>query len=283
MDGGRKDKYEIEKLKAELTILRTACASTEKENSQLRTENSKIALAKNEMEEILKRRLELLQEENRIIENQKRYLGGSTQSPSTTERISPRFALHKALSGENFGCEESLKKMRFFRDYFFDDFYSLESSQLFGIIEDAAKFSNRRFLELFALFSCKRDVFAKFSKQAFENSLFLPAKIEVLDSIPPEWTVDMLDTHLKQFVAENKSVLETFICHVAARCPLSLPKVFTKCDFENALMVQTPVHYQIVYEICRNKIQGYVDETTIHLVPRECLKLMFGNDYFDFF
>lgn len=280
--GGRKEQAEIGKLKAELSILKSAYASMEKENSQLRAENARAAQSRIDAEESLKRKLELLQEENRIVENQKRYLGGGSQSGGVSERISPRFALSKALAGEDFGCEESMKKMRFFRDYFFDDFYTLESSQLFSIIEDAAKFSNRRFLELFVLFSCKKDVFVRFSSQAFENSLFLPAKIEVLDSIPPEWAVDMLDTHLKQFVAENKSALGTFICHIAARCPLSLHKVLSKSDFKDALRIPTPVNYQIVYEICRNRIHGYVDETSIHLVPGECLRLTFGNDYFEF-
>jgi len=301
MNDRDKEKHEINKLKAQLSIVRSNLKRCENENSNLRMAMSKSVLCRQQMEDEVKRKLEMELKEEVILQSQRKYFKPNSLKDVMSQRIandlikteeepikidqnpiSPVFILENTIDWCNLCSDENIAKMKFFRDYFFDDFYSMDFTKFVPEIEKALKSSTKQFVELFSLFCCKKEIFLKFSPVIFDNFQFLQTKIEILINIPAEWTVDLLDNHLKRFIEQNKRLLGQFICNIAANCPFSLYKIYSQNEFEYYLRNLNLINYQIIREICKNKIPGYVDERTLHLIPIEHLRMMFKDEYFDF-
>lgn len=274
-------KREISLLKAELTLLRANMKKIGKENDSLRNEKSRFILDKFEIEQELKKKISLQLKEDKITENQRKMLKPSTICTKSSDEISSRFILWQAINCSDFSSDDSLQKFKFFRDYFFDDFFSIPDDNALKVVEYYFKHNARLFFEAYALFSCKKSVFQQFSQYVFENNSFVQQKIEILECVPPEWTLDLLETSLKGFVALNKRKLLHFFSNIAEKCPSYLSKVLSRHDFNDILANSTPIGYKIVSSIITQKISGFVDETNLHLVPKPFLEMLFEDQYID--
>ncbi|ELA41648.1 uncharacterized protein VICG_01281 [Vittaforma corneae ATCC 50505] len=272
---------EISLLKAELTLLRANMKKMEKENDILRDEKRRFVLDKFELEQELKKKITLQLKEDKIAENQKKMLKANTICTKDSDEISSRFILWQAINCSDFNSDDSLQKFKFFRDYFFDDFFSIPDDNALKVVEHYFKHHTRLFFEAYALFSCKKSVFQQFSQYIFENNSFVQQKVEILECVPPEWTLDLLETSLKRFLVLNKKRLLHFIRNIAEKCPSYLIKVFSKQDFNDVLLHESPIGYKIISSIATQKISGLVDETNLHLVPKPFLEILFDDQYID--
>lgn len=280
-------KKEINMLKAELALLRANIKKTESENNQLRGERCKFTMEKIELEQEIKKRIISQSKEEKITENRLKMFKSGEPNDSTRSRdvnkqaIPPSFVLCRAIDESDLDPEESLQKLKFFRDYFFDDFFSIPDEKALKIVEYCFKHSARLFIDAYALFYCKRSVFQHFAQAVFESNIFLQQKIELLEGVPPEWTLSLLETHLKRFLVENKKKALYFISRLAERCPSYLSKVFSRRDFTDLLIERSPIGNKIIKTIAIEKLDGYVDETNLHLVPKSSLKILFEGEFVD--
>lgn len=304
---------EAKKLRAELTILRSNLTKIEKENNNLKMEKSKFILNKFDIEQEIKKKLEIKGKEMRIEENQRKLFrsnnfedgkikGGISEDKSG---ISSKFILESTLNFEqrklcnledkneisskfitentflNFEQIPFLKNLRFFKDFFYDDFFAIEDSKALEIVEFFHSQSQKEFLDAFDLFSCKKHIFLKFSPLVFEDNSFVKIKILTLLEIAPEWIVESQD--LKRFIATNKSILTELFSKVAEKCPFHLKKVLDKATFNTILNnLSDPMAYKLIFYIAKHHIKDYIDESNIHMIPSEFIKHFYNVPSCDF-
>lgn len=284
------------KLRAELAILRSQLRKLEKENSDLRSEKSSFFLAKHEEEKELKRRLNIYQKEYQIRSAQNLAMPAgrlsATQPPPdmhgakhSSRRIGIQYALKFAVNPANLESPEEINKLRFFRDYFFDDFYSIAPEAVVRAITESS-LNASTFVEVFKLFCCHRAVFEAFYGRLFETPFFRSDKISIIESLPIDWIVDALATgdsacaELKKFIAESSTHLFDFFGNVAETRPSLLHRVLLKEGFEQALRAGTAASRRLVTQVCKNGGLGYVDEKNLGCFSEQDLSLCFGSDFY---
>lgn len=274
---------EISLLKAETEILRANIKSLEKENEALKREKSKMVLNTFEMEKQIKKKLELELNEERILQNQKKMFKFNTTDRNFQIEIQPRFILEQSLNDRlsSYERRDFLHNLKFFRDYFFDDFFSIPEDRAFEIVSHYQKINQSMFMDAFGLFSCKKSIFFHFSKYVFEDNTFLNFKIEILENTQPQWIVELSGSLLKTFIAQNKKRMLRVVCNIADKDPFNLGSIFTKGDFDSMLADDSVVARKILKIIASQKIQGYINETNLHLIPAEYLKMYFVSDFID--
>lgn len=269
------EEQELAMLKAELSIVRTAMKKIEKENESLREDNWKFTLEKHQLEDDLRRKITLQLRDEQLTNNQRKMHKLNNDS----EVVSARFVLVNAIDDTTLEPEERLEKLKFFRDYFFDDFYSIGDDKAVEIVNEYYLMSPSMFVAAYALFSGKKTVFDRFINEIFENNSQLPVKIEILECVPPSWTLEHIDGALRVFLVTNKHKLYRYIAGVGERCASYLNRVMSKEDFDILLKTRTAVGERIIRSVVENRIEGFINERNLHLVSEEFLKLMFKEDY----
>lgn len=332
----KNEKEEINKLKAEITLVRNNLKKAEKENFELKQEISKNIILKNKMEEDFKKTMGLKLKENIILENQRKYFKSSSKIndnnnisnkinenntnsnskinenmedgvnskkkeffnvnkyESYTNNINNNIAnyninipnsyiLNQILSKKDLDSDKNIEKMKFFKNYYFDDFYNLEFNNLNEILENFIKQKNKQSIVLFSIFCFKKTVFTRFCNLIFEDSTYLDLKIEIITNVPSDWVIECINTTLSKFIEKHKNLLGILFINVSESC-FSLCKIFDRSDFDrmiNFMLFDKRISYQIIKNICKNKIDGYIDGKNIHLIPVELLKILFGDKYFE--
>lgn len=273
-------KREMAMLRAELALLRANLKKMEKENDALKIERSKFTMDRYELEEELKRKATLRMQDEMISLNQRKMFRPNSAG-SETEGVPIKFILNRTISDADPGPGVHLEKFKFFRDFFFDDFFSIPDARALEVVESCLRLNPRQFLEAYSLFCCKRAVFVQFALPVFENNSYLQMKIEILENVPPAWTIELLDTSLKTFVTINKMKLLNFIRHMADKCPSILCRVLSQEEFTHLLTMRSQIGHMIVTSVATQRIPGFIDETNLHLVPKPLLEAMFGDEYVD--
>lgn len=301
MDGNPEDAQNksVRLLKAELSLLRSQIKGLEKENEVLKIEKSKSAIDKIEVEQEVRKRVDLAVKEVRIAENQKKMfkrndtlqqnnileeskkylkLDASSQVKNIATEISPKFILDQVISSSNFFSQDALQKLRFFKDYFFDDFFSIPDDKALKVVDFYRMESQLLFLDAYSIFCCKKAVFEKFVQHVFDDNSFLKIKVEILENIPPEWVLELLEGNLKNFILINKKMLLRFVCSIAEKCPLHLHNVLLQREFNELISERSPIGNKIVYFVIKQGIKGFIDENNLHKVPKPFLRLLFHNE-----
>lgn len=274
------DNQETNMLKAEISILKSNLKRLEKENESLKIEKSKTILNKMEIEEEVKKKINLQLKEEQIKENHKKVFK-TNSFVSYSSEIPPKFILLRTINNSDLSPLEKLQKIQFFRNYFFDDFFTITEKNAFEIVDEYFKINNKLFVEAYSLFSCKKYVFQEFAQNIFCDNSYLPLKIEILENVPPEWTLNLLNGVLGKFIAINTKKLLYFFRNIAEKCPSSLSNILSKQDFNEILINKTPIGDRIILAIAKNKISGFLDETNIHLASPTILKIIYEDEYID--
>lgn len=264
---------ENKKLRAELAILRANLVKMEKENDSLKLEKSKLVVNRLEVEQELKKKLGLREKESKIEENQRKAFKMNTHESQST--ISPKYILQSTLDFTTVGSDSTLqsdtflKNLRFFKDFFFDDFYSIPDDKAIEVVDFFSTKSLKAFLEAFSLFSCKKAVFFKFLPPVYSENSFIKVKVSTLLEVPPDWIIEVYEPRLKIFIAENKTLLVELFANMAEKAPFYLKQVLDKQTFNAFITYQNPHSYKLLYFVVTQKIKDYIDETNLHLIPEE--------------
>lgn len=274
---------DVEGLKAEISLLKSNLKRIEKDNSELRKQISD-AYKKQYIEESnIKRRLNMFQKEYKMKESMNN-LRGQTQMFDENSGIDVRYALKQTLNIKNITVDEELKKLKFFRDYFFDDFYSIDSEDIISVLKQIDS-NNKLFIEIYTLFCCKKEVFDAFLNQVFELPFFIKEKIYILENVPVDWVINQIQgvpPLINSFIKSHFMRLVKFICKVAATSPGLLDLILSNSELESILMSGSANSRHLSFLICKNKLVKFVDENNIHLFSYSDLQLLFGKDYFFF-
>ena len=274
---------ENKKLKAELTLLRSKLNKLEKDNSVLKEEKSKMILGRLEVEDEIKKKLLIKEKELKIMENGRKAFKANPLESNYA--ISPKFILENTLDLSNLQTDSFLKNLRFFKDFFFDDFYSITDAKAVEIVEFFEKQSQKEFLDAFEIFSCKKHVFTKFCNTIFEDNSFVKIKIKILTEIFPEWIIELFESSLKGFINKNRSILVEFFANFAEKCPFHLKSVLDKETFNSFLIIENnPSVFKLIFYIVKHRIVYYFDHTNIHLVPKQFVCQFFNiseTEYID--
>ncbi|KAM0680795.1 hypothetical protein GINT2_001069 [Glugoides intestinalis] len=289
----------IRLLKAELSLLRSHIKGLEKENEVLKVEKSKSAIDRVEVEQEVRKRVDIAVKEvliaenqkkmftnretlqkNKLLEESKKYLkiDPSSQLKSISTEISPKFILDQVISTSNFFSQDALQKLRFFKDYFFDDFFSIPDDKALKVVDFYRMESQLLFLDSYSIFCCKKVVFENFAQYVFDDNSFLKIKVEILETVPPEWVLELLEGNMKNFILINKKRLLRFVCSVAEKCPLHIHNVLLLREFNEIIAERSPIGNKIAYFIIKQGIKGFINETNMHLVPKQFLCLLFPNE-----
>lgn len=281
-----KDRIEIDKenrrLKAEITLLKSSITKLEKENHSLKVEKAKYILNKAEIEEELRKKLILKEKENKIMENNRKAFKPNPQE--SIYEISTKFVLESTLNSTNIQMNSFLKNLQFFKNFFFDDFFSITDEKADEIVEYYQKQSQKEFIEAFEIFSCKKYIFTKFSLLIFDDNSFINQKIKILQDMEPEWIVEMLENGLKRFIDRNKTILIVLFANFAQKCPFHLKSVMDKETFNGFLpqILHHPTVYKLLYFIVKHKIASFIDYTNLHLIPKNFVLEFFEIDEKDY-
>jgi len=273
-DQSRKD---LAMLKAELSLVRSNLKRTERENEALRDEKSRQALDQYNLEAELRRKIGLQLRDDQLMGNQRKMLRAS--EAGAPEAPSAKFVLQSVMDDPRLNPEDRLYRLQFFRDYFFDDFYLIPDRKAVEVVEGYSQMPGH-FVAAYALLSCKKAVFERFAGAVFESNAQLPVKIEILENVPVEWTLE-LGGELREFVQTNRRQLHRYMANVAEKCPMHLSRVLGREEFDWLLERCTGAGERIVRRVAEEGIKGFIDERNVHLVGKEYLKVMFGDDYVD--
>ncbi|KAI4291847.1 hypothetical protein PAPHI01_1121 [Pancytospora philotis] len=312
------------KLRAELAIVRSQLKRLEKENTELKKEKSLYHLNKYEKDREFKRCLNVYSKEYQLktvqsqallhsgaSDSQRAYLAPdspASQSGNTSFALPPsghpaepgpadrssidlRYALKKSISLGSIASQGEIEKLRFFRDYFFDDFYSLDTAEIIAAIQQTV-LPSALFMEVFELFCCKKQVFDRFCARALEMTGFFGKQVLVLSNVPVEWICDAVEaaddsdkeTHQKSrsiraFIKQNAQHLLDLLGRIAETHPRVLRAVLSQAAFDAVLATETAPARRVVLAICKQGGVGYVNEKNLHLLNPHALTLCFGEQY----
>lgn len=278
---------ELGLLKAELAILRSNIRCLEKENEMLKREKSRAVLEKIDVEQEIRKRMETQLKDEFLSEKQRKLFKANEKNEEElnlfikSSGISPKFILDQAIRKNDLFSEDTLQKLRFFKDYFFDDFFQIPDEMALSLVDFYSKESTKLFITAYSLFCCKRVVFQKFAPKIFEDNSFLNSKIEILEQVSPDWILILLDGPLGNFIRVNRRKLLSLVAEVSEKCPSYLIKVFSK-EFFNELLENTqPIGNKIIYNVITQKIEGFIDHSNLHLLPKQFLILLNPDFAFD--
>lgn len=336
MRDSKKTDAEETKLRAELAIVRSHLKKLEKENSELRREKSLFYLNKYEEEKEYKRRLNMFQKEYQIKSTQNmstdkentvqnllvrsqiyhnlhvsasadpsRPVPGLLDDPRCLDNasIDLRYALKMSINLDNLGSKEEVEKLKFFRDYFFDDFYSIDTDAVIRAIQKA-NLDTTSFIAIFKLFCCKKAVFDAFCTRALEAPFFLKEQIYIVENVPLDWVCDCItsadeqhrgagddpglsvqgersssrNNGVKSFVIKNSRSLLGFLGSLAETRPSLLKAVLMQDTFDHALEKGGTEARRLVALVCKHGGLGYMNEKNIHLISKQDLFACYGGD-----
>lgn len=213
--------------------------------------------------------------------------------------INLRYALKQTVDVSRLGSREEIERLKFFRNYFFEDFYSLDAEATVAAIKKG-QLSNELFMEAFKLFCCKKPVFDEFAARALEMHGHIGDQVRILENVPVDWICDYVEaaasrpkrrssleqnTHanyrnscVKSFIASNTALLLGLLCDIAERRPGTLGLVFSGANFDDVLKNSTAASRRLVSLICRNGGLGYINEGNLGHIPLQDLFLCYGAD-----
>lgn len=223
---------------AELCILKSRLKKLEKENTELRKEKSLYYCRKNEQDENIKKRLHMFEREYLIRSSCDNYLNSqdgnnkrniNTQLTSTNinsalnnninstsmnnnstfinnnisdtlvnPEIDLKYALKSSINLKNLCSTEEIEKIKLFRNYFFDVFYSLDENEIINALNNinsnkTINISNNiktyedPFMEVFKIFCCKKLVFSAFFNRIYGMVYYLDDLIYITENVDVDW------------------------------------------------------------------------------------------------
>ncbi|KAI5149982.1 hypothetical protein ENBRE01_2234 [Enteropsectra breve] len=279
---------ELVQIKAQLSLTQNKLKTAEGENVGLRQLQSDTQKRRIEEEEKLKRRLKMYENEYRLrqanIESEKYFKEQneakrppSQPSCSNTpvfidSKIDARHALKNSIDLKNMADEHEIEKIRFFRDYFFDDFYSLDAEQIKEGLKAIPMGKERNFVELFSIFACKKEVFDVFLLRCFEIPGYIERKCYILTNVPSEWLVahdKQIPSVIQAFISSHLcSLLQLFIKITETR-PSILSMVLSQSQFDSLIKIDSAEASHFVSAICRRRGLGFINESNFHFLSPE--------------
>ncbi|KAI5172470.1 hypothetical protein PAEPH01_1746 [Pancytospora epiphaga] len=323
--GPNKPIEKVDLLNAQLTISKAQLKSLEKDNYELRQQVSSLYRAKNEAEAEYERKLNAYKKEyairdaaslmtqnkspavkngvltatdgssrisNTCIENE-------SLLPIDNSEINLRYAFKQTVNIDALDSREEIEKLRFFRNYFFDDFYSISTEAVVDAIEKC-QLKNDMFMEVFQLFCCKKPVFDEYITRALEMQGYISTQVSILENVPVDWICDCIvantgkidcgadpgqNTHgnyrnacVKNFVINNTTLLLNLLGSIVALQPEALSIVFSKKKFNETLDRKEAAARRLVSLICRGGGHGFIDERNFEKIPLKDLYECYGEE-----
>lgn len=187
-----------------------------------------------------------------------------------------RSAIRDAVAVENLRSREAVARQAVLSDYFFGDFCSIDPDHLVRTIR-AAELYGEPFVDVFMLYSMHRPVFESFWEEFFSLPLYIDEKRSVLENVPPEWILELLDRPptpkgvfwfpedadndncLKDYIKNNNPILYDFFIEVARKRPPVLPSLLSQDEFDQAVRLDSPLSRVLVRAIAQAGGLGYTD------------------------
>lgn len=285
-----------DRLCAELSISQAQLRRLERENAELRREVSSLTRDKHKAEVEYTRQLNVYKREYAMRGAQPSAGAGRASKAAASPgedgtdageaEISLRYALRQAVSVSRLDSREEIERLKFFRNYFFEDFYSLDTEATVAAIR-GMQLENELFMEVFKLFCCKKPVFDEFVTRALEMHGCVGDQVCILENVPVDWICDYIEaaasrsrrrdspghnTHanyrndrLRNFIAGNTALLLGLLGDIAERRPETLVLVLSRASFDRALRSGTAASRRLVSLICRTS-GGHL----LHLLSSWC-------------
>lgn len=276
----------MRRLRAEIVLVRNSLKKLEKENEALKIEKSFSSLERIKQEEQTKRVLRLKDKENSFMENRRSFLEEEKcLSPSSSPVDSPKrvkaesavtASLRSIFGGYDGNPHSVIERLNFFMHYFMHELNNCESTVLFNFLDKVMKENTKESVQIFFVFSIRRDVFAKYYKGVFEARGNLQRKLDILNGAP-SWISDFVGD-LLLFINNNKEDLGLFFVNLSKFNSYSFSKIFNRSHFNR--MIETGIYneeikYQIIKNICQNKIPDYIDYRNINRIPVDLVEHLY--------
>lgn len=271
---------ELQTANAQISLIKSRLKKIEKENDSMRKELSDLHRSKIEERDEFVKKIELFERESQMKNTSSSNKIIGSESTSNSNKITIRYILKSSLNINNIFFTEEFNKLKFFRDYFFDDFYSIESEDITPVLNQIIS-NEKLFVDLFLLFSCKKEICENFISKFFSLSFFISEKVYFLENVPVEWIVseNAVNPLICDFIDKNYTFLTRLFINVAESHPFILQSILSKNEFNEILESRSAKSLKLTDLICRKKIGDYIDHQNIHMIPIKCLKDLFEKDY----
>lgn len=271
---------EVDRLKTEIVILKSELERLNKNNHRLRIGQSELYKSMYEKDAEMKQRMRLIERDNQLKDSQMSF---ASSGQKVSAGIDIRYALRDFINMRKLSSATFIEGLKFFRDYFFDEFYSLDLTDVIHAIQTSS-LSNEAFVQLFLLFGSRKEFFDIFHFRFFGLPGFVSDKQCVIENVPVDWLLDsnqVFYSGVSHFLRERSGTLIEFYICIATKRPSVLKLALSEVKFTEIVKSKRGQWWQLACAVCKSSGAQYITPHNLHLLPKEALRLYFAAEYVD--